>query len=149
MNISQKCQYALRAVFQLAKQGGGEPVSVRTIAKAQAIPVRFLELILRELRQSGYVESRRGVEGGYRLRPDPNVLTVGEVIRLIDGPLDPVRCLGAKGIKECPLLGKCAFMGLWDRARNALAGVYDTTTFQQLLEEEEAHQRIQAMDFCI
>lgn len=149
MNISQKCQYALRALFELAKRQGEGPVSVKTIAKNQAIPVRFLELILRELRQGGLVESRRGVEGGYLLVPRPANLTVGEIIRMVDGPLDPVKCLGAGGTEECPLLGKCAFLGLWDRARQALAEVYDSTNFEGLLEEERRIAGSTSLDYCI
>ncbi len=149
MNITQKCQYALRAILELSKKRGRGPLSVREIAEAQAIPSRFLELILRELRQGGYVESRRGVEGGYLLEADPEGLTVGEIIRLIDGSFDPVKCLGSRGAEDCPLQGRCAFLNLWERARQALEDVYDTTTFAQLIREEEERNKTRAVDFCI
>ena len=94
MNISQKCQYALRAVFELARRYGEGPTSIREIARIQAIPPKFLELILTELRKGGFVESRRGVHGGYSLPASPRMVSAGEIIRFIDGPISPVRCIG-------------------------------------------------------
>ncbi len=81
MHISQKCQYTLRALFELAKHYGGEPVSAAEIAEAQAIPPRFLELILQSLKNSREVDSRRGNYGGYVLAVSPETITVGDVIR--------------------------------------------------------------------
>ncbi len=147
MNVSQKCQYALRGLFELARRGGARPVPVSEIAEAQAIPQRFLELILGELRHAGYVTSRRGAGGGYLLAAAPAELPVGEIIRFIEGPLAPVRCLAGKADSDCPLHGKCAFMGLWARAADAVAGVYDSTTLQDLLDEQQAP--LQALNYCI
>ncbi len=138
MSVSQKCQYALRAVLELAKHRGTEPLSVGKIAEAQAIPARFLELILGQLRGGGFVESRRGVQGGYFLAVSAEALSVGEIIEFIDGPVGPVRCLVAGKGSDCPLYGNCAFMGMWRRARDATAEVYDETTFQDLIDAQEA-----------
>ena len=138
MNLSQKCQYALRAVYELAKRHGAGPTSIREIAEIQAIPSRFLELILGQLKQSGYVESRRGVDGGYLLTVSPAELCVGDIIRFVDGPLDPVKCIAGGRATDCPLLGNCAFTELWERAKQAVANVYDNTTFSDLIEEEQA-----------
>jgi len=147
MNLSQKCQYALRALFQLAKQHGQGPVRVGDIAAAQAIPPRFLELILGELKHAGYVESRRGVQGGYMLAVAPIVLSVGEVIRFVDGPLAPVKCLAAPGSGECPLEGHCAFIALWEKAMAAVTEVYDSTTLADLVDEERSVRRV--LNYCI
>jgi len=144
MQASQKCQYALRAVYELAKRHGEGPATAPDIARAQAIPPKFLELILQELRQAGLVESRRGPQGGYLLAGDPRALTVSRVIRLVEGPLAPVSCLVADehgpseaGAPEpCPLYGRCAFLAMWERARSAVAGVLDATTFHDLIEAE-------------
>ncbi|NIA16270.1 MAG: Rrf2 family transcriptional regulator [Nitrospiraceae bacterium] len=149
MNLSQKCQYALRAVFELGKHRGEGPVAASEIAATQAIPVRFLELILRELRQAGYVASRRGVDGGYLATVDPEELTVGEIIRFIDGTLDPVKCLGTNGAETCPLHGACAFMSLWQQAREAVSEVYDNTTFADLIVREQASSELYVLDYNI
>ena len=135
-SVTQKAQYALRALFELAlRQPQGKPVAVSEIAAAQDIPPRFLHLILADLKQAGYVAARRGAEGGYVLSRAPKSVTVGEIIRLIDGSPDPVECLAADSRKKCGLRGRCAFIGLWERARDALNGVYETTTLQTLVDE--------------
>ena len=149
MTISQKCQYGLRAIFHLAKQQGEGPITAAEIAEAQAIPARFLEQILGQLRQGGFVESRRGVQGGYLLAIAPAALSVGEIIRFIDGPLLPVRCVGGDKTIDCPLRGDCAFMGLWSRARDAVAKVYDETTFEDLINEERAATEKYVASYCI
>jgi Rrf2 family protein len=137
MKVSQKCQYGLRAVYELAKRYGNGPVAVADVAKVQAIPPRFLELILRQLRQGGIVESRRGPQGGYTLAVRPDQLTIGRVIRFFDGPLAPVSCVAEEPSTECPLHGRCAFLPMWERAREAVSAVFDTTTFQGLVESEK------------
>jgi Rrf2 family cysteine metabolism transcriptional repressor len=135
MSISPKCQYALRSVFELAKHHGKGPLKIADIARAQAIPTRFLEVILSQLKQAGFVESRRGSAGGYVLARPPAVLTVGEIIGFIEGPLSPVLCVAGSTGDQCPLHGDCAFLPMWERAREALSEVYDSTTFEDLVEE--------------
>jgi Rrf2 family protein len=149
MSVSQKCQYALRALFELAKRQGQGPISVAQLAAAQAIPPRFLELIVQQLRQAGYVESRRGIQGGYQLAVSPERLTVADIIRLIDGGLAPVSCAIDQNTSECSLLGHCAFLGLWRRAGEALRQVYETTTLQNLIDEERQTLANQTPDYSI
>ncbi len=137
MNLSQKCQYAVRAVYELAKrQGSGEPSPTSQIARSQAIPARFLEAILSQLRQGGFVESRRGVQGGYVLTTPAGTLRVGDVIRYIDGPFHPVSCMSDGAAPHCRLQGTCVFIGLWHKARVAVDEAY-STTFEQLLQQEQ------------
>jgi Rrf2 family protein len=149
MAISQKCQYGLRAVFELARRHGSGPIRIGEIAEAQAIPPRFLELILGELKQSGFVQSRRGVRGGYFLAVAPNEITVGQVIRFIEGPIAPIACLADTRKPDCPLHGRCAFMAMWERARDAVEKVYDNTTLQDLIDEERAALQQQKPSYSI
>lgn len=151
MTISQKCQYAVRSILELAKRRGRGPVAISEIAAKQAIPPRFLEIILNEMKQGGFVESRRGVQGGYMLVGDPRNLTVGQVIRFVDGPFDPVKCGGDDmgGEPGCPLKQKCALVGLWARAKQAVESVYDATTFRDLVDEETALESAGTIDFSI
>src|SRR6476660_6570844 len=86
MNISVKGEYALQAIFDLATQRPGEPVRIADIARRQSITQKFLELILAGLKQGGFVESRRGAEGGYLLVRSADAITVGEVLRFVEGP---------------------------------------------------------------
>ena len=137
MPISQKCQYGLRALFELAKRYGRGPVKVAEIAEAQAIPPRFLEVILGQLKQGKFVASRRGAAGGYELIRPPEDLTVGEIIRYVEGPMGPVGCVAHADREHCPLYGDCDFLPIWERAHQAVAAVYDATSFGDLVEEEK------------
>jgi Rrf2 family protein len=137
MLLTQKCLYAVRAIFEIAVRFPRGPVKIAEIARTQAIPQRFLEAILTQLKQAGFVESRRGKQGGYLLARPPASVTVGDIIRAIEGDIGPVECLAANGDKpQCALYGQCAFGELWQRARSAMSKVYDGTTFQDLIERE-------------
>jgi Rrf2 family protein len=150
MIVSQKSLYALRAIFELAKQQGNGPIKIADIAKAQAIPPRFLEVILNQLKQGGFVESRRGNEGGYMLGQDPANLTVGDIIVFIQGPIGPIECLTDRRKEEmCPLHGDCVFKPMWEEVREAIAKVYDKTTFASLVEQEKMNMQSFAPTYCI
>jgi Rrf2 family protein len=136
MQVSQKCQYTLRALFELAKRQGTEPITAAEIAEAQAIPARFLELILQDLRTEGMVESRRGNQGGYVLAGSPEAITVGDIIRAVDGSLAPVKCVVGRSDEHCRLRNRCVFMGVWRKAQQAMEAVYDKTTLQDLIDDE-------------
>ena len=148
ISISQKCQYALRAVFELGKRQHEGPTKIGDIAAVQAIPPRFLELILAELKQAGIVESRRGPQGGYILAVPPSELTANRVISLVDGPIQPVKCVAVGGA-DCPLRGKCSFEQMWKNAGEAIAEVFDSTTFQDLIDREPAALAEQSASYCI
>jgi Rrf2 family transcriptional regulator, cysteine metabolism repressor len=135
MQISSKCYYALRALFELASQyRHSRPVKVFEIAASQRIPRRFLEVILSELRQGGFVESRRGAEGGYILARSPETISVGEVVRFVDGDIAPVSCVSTRaGEAACELNFQCPFYDFWLRAVKAVGAVYDGTSLADIL----------------
>jgi Rrf2 family transcriptional regulator, cysteine metabolism repressor len=125
MNISVKGEYALQAIFDLAAQKPGAPTKIADIAKRQRIPQKFLELILAGLKQAGFVESRRGAEGGYLLARPPDAITVGEVLRYVEGR--PHSRPAARKTVEHP------FSDLWNRVDQAVSGVVDHTTFADVV----------------
>jgi len=139
MDVSQKCQYALRALFELAKIDNGALTTASWIARKQDIPERFLGLIMNELAHGGFIQSRRGVKGGFTLARTPDQITVGSVVRFIDGPIGPVSCVRELRA-DCALAGDCAFIDFWRRVRDAVSSVYDQTTLQDLV-AEETHSR--------
>ncbi len=149
IEISQKCQYALRAVFDLAKWREEGPRKISEIAKAQAIPPRFLENILNELKRHGIVDSRRGKTGGYVLTADPNELSVGEVMELIQGPIAVVECDGGTPKQKCPFEQDCVFWPMWRKAQDALRNVYYGTTFSDMVLEETKRQKKDALMYTI
>ena len=132
MNISVKAEYALLAVFDLARQRPGEAIKIADVARRQEIPQKFLELILAGLKQGGFVESRRGAEGGYLLARPAEAITVGEVLRYIDG--DKARKKPVRGRAVTP------FTGLWDRVDGALSAVVDHTSFGELARSWDERQ---------
>ncbi|MFH1066741.1 MAG: Rrf2 family transcriptional regulator [bacterium] len=136
MLLSQKCQYGLRAVFELAKRFDQGLVKIADLAKAQAIPPRFLEAILNQLKQGGFIESQRGKHGGYYLARSPHTLTVGMIIRFIQGPIGPVECMADEPRFQCSLRGSCVFRPVWEKVRDAMSAIYDSVTFQSLVDQE-------------
>jgi len=131
VKLSQKTYYALRAVLELAKRPAQEPISIATIAGNQQIPPQFLQVIMRELRQGGFVTSRRGKDGGYLLAARPSQVAVGAVVRFLEGDFTPVDGAEDPGALDFP-----AFNQLWQDARTALDGVFDSTSFADLVERE-------------
>ena len=125
MNISVKGEYALQAIFDLASQPAGEPVRIADIARRQKIPQKFLELILAGLKQAGFVESRRGAEGGYLLARPAESLTVGEVLRSVEGP--------QQGQSRPRRKAETPFTDMWRQVDCAVSEVIDKTTFADLL----------------
>jgi Rrf2 family cysteine metabolism transcriptional repressor len=140
--------------LELAKRHSTGVVTASNIAEVQRIPVRFLENILAQLRQAGIVESVRGKEGGYRLSHHPGELSVGEVIRLVQGPLATVDCYAGAGAdgaagRECSLREGCVLLPVWKRAQDAMMAVYDETTFEHLVEQERAARGCEVLDYAI
>jgi Rrf2 family protein len=139
MLITQKKkQYAIRAIFELAKHMGKGPRKISDIARAQEIPVRFLEVILSQLKGSGFVESKRGFCGGYTLVRPPNEITVGDVLRFMSGQDETVGGLTDKSKDSFSLNVDVTFSSMMNRAREAVFDVYDQTTIQNLLDNEKS-----------
>lgn len=145
MLITQRHKYALRAIFELGKHYHKEgQIKLAQIAKNQAIPLRFLEVIMAELKPSGLVASKRGYYGGYTLLRHPRDITVGDIFRFLDDSQSQDRCNACDAREQCPLHGDCAFMPMWDKVQNAIYSVYDQTTILDLLKNEAGLQTITA-----
>jgi Rrf2 family protein len=138
MLVNQKNQYALRAIYELAKQKEKGPVKVKNISEIQAIPLRFLEVILGRLKKNGLVKSKRGYTGGYTLIKNPKQITVGDVFRYMDESIHPVECVTiAVNDSTCPLRGQCSFFPMWEKVHDAIYDVFDQTTIQDLIDSDD------------
>ncbi|MBL0713297.1 MAG: Rrf2 family transcriptional regulator [Desulfosarcina sp.] len=137
MLITQKHKYALRAIFELAKRLHDGPTKLSVIAEVQAIPLRFLEVIMAQIKRSGLIASKRGYHGGYSLLKPPQQITVGDIFRFLDARGRHDRCDACIAKEGCPLYDNCAFMPMWDRVCKAVYDVYDQTTIQDLLNNEK------------
>jgi Rrf2 family protein len=137
MLVTQKKQYALRAVYELARHGQEGPLKTAQIAEAQAIPVRFLEIIMNHLGRAGLVSSKRGFNGGYALNRSPAEITVTDIFRALEGDEEPAACVSCLSQCNCPFYGECAFIPLWTEVQTAIDTIYTRTTIQMLLDQAQ------------
>lgn len=133
MRVTAKAEYAVRAVIELAA-GGGAPVKRDTVVAAQAIPPKFLESILAELRHAGLVESQRGSEGGYWLSRDPGEITVADVMRAVEGPLASVRSSRPETLEYEGLAEPLQYV--WVALRTSIRSVLGRVTIADLIAGE-------------
>lgn len=139
--LSKKGKYALRALYHLTRAQGRGPVLIATLSQEEAIPHKFLELILLHLRNNGIVESKKGRNGGYSLAKDPSKITIASVIRVIDGPLAPLPCASETAYRkcdECTDEGMCETRIVMRRVRDAMADILDKTTLADVCAEVDA-----------
>lgn len=132
MKITYRGDYALKAVLDLALHHGKELVTIHGMAKRIDAPVKFLEQVLLELKKGGFVESRRGKVGGFLLSRPPDKITVGEVIRFVDGPTEPIACV-RKNYSACRDIYKCVFKKIWQDVSCAISNIIDNVTFEDLV----------------
>ena len=149
MRISRKCQYALRAVFELALRDTGQPVKISEIAGAQNIPTRFLEVILNQLRHAGFVESRRGNEGGYMLARPAWEITVGQIIQYAQGSISLSADNTGRLDKSQYFYGDYAFKELWQKLSREIYQICDNTTIAELVESETARKAATVPNYAI
>lgn len=138
MKLSKKGEYALRSLINLgiAAEVGRKLVQVSELADSEQLPVKFLEQIMQALKDAGLVESVRGKFGGYRLAKPSRKITIGQVVRLIDGPLAPIGCVSQTAYEKCtcPDETHCGLRMLMLDVRNAIAGILDRYTLADVVE---------------
>jgi Rrf2 family protein len=142
--LSRKARYALRALYALAAGDRSGPVLIADLAEQERIPRKFLEAILLELRNAGILHSKKGKGGGYALAKAPEQITLGQIIRIIDGPLAPVPCVSERGYvrcEECADEATCATRIVMKQVRDAITGILDQTTLAQAMEQTARARR--------
>ncbi len=149
MILSAKCQYALRAVYEIARSSGGGVLTIEDIAAAQHIPRRYLEGILNQLRKGQLLEAQRGRCGGYRLARRLKEIRVGDIVRLIDGPIRAVPCVGGKRTSNCPMQENCVFLPTWKKLQEAIDSTLDSTNYHDLIEMEKEAKAERCLNYAI
>jgi len=138
MKLSKRGEYALRSMINLgiAAKVGRSLVRVTELAKAEDLPVKFLEQVMQQLREAGFVKSVRGKHGGYRLAKPASAVHIGEIVRLIDGPLAPIGCVSQTAYEpcNCPDEAHCGLRMLMLDVRNAIAAILDRYTLADVVE---------------
>lgn len=133
MQLSMRTDYALRALFTLVDHFGGQPIPINELARRNDIPKRFLEHIMLDLKERGWVDSVAGKRGGYRLKKNPERITMGEVVRHFDGYLAPIACVSVSDYKRCSQEPVCRFRRVLLQARNMVADLMDHSTLADVM----------------
>lgn len=147
MKLSKRGEYGLRAMIDLAalthgNQGDSSIVQIKEIAERQKIPAKFLEQILLTLKNAGLLHSKMGVGGGYYLARSPSEISLGQIVRILDGPLAPIRCVSQMAYEPCgcPDEETCGLRLTMLEVRNAIANLLDHTTLADVLARVEKAQ---------
>ncbi len=138
--ISKKTKYALKALLYLAREYDRGPILISDLAREERIPKKFLELILLTLKNSGILQSKKGKGGGYYLGKHPSVITMGSVIRILEGPLAPVPCVSESAYakcEECVDEQNCGIRLVMKDVRDAMARILDGATLAEVMERVE------------
>lgn len=133
MKVSSKGEYALRALIFLGNHQG-KVSGIKEISDKTQVSIQYLEQLLLQLKKLGYVTSKRGVKGGYMLQREPEEISLGEVIRDLEGPLSPMGCASITKYEPCSLEAGCQLKPLWSLVRDTVAFVLERTTLADLVQ---------------
>ena len=138
MKISTKGDYATRALQDLAIRYEEGHIPIEAIAERQALPARYLEQLLLTLKRAGFLASKRGVNGGYYLAKPPREITLGQILRAVDGPIVPIFCVAESPREHCSQESFCALRDVWAEVRDAVSAIVEHTTLQDICEQIQA-----------
>ena len=139
MKLTTKGRYGLRAVIDLARYAKNEPVSLSDVAERQGISISYLEQLMAKLKRAGIVQSTRGAQGGYSLAKHPEEISVGEILRALEGSLSPVDCsaVDGEGETECSASNFCVTKYVWKRISDSINDTVNNIFLSELLLESE------------
>ena len=140
MKITTKGRYGLRALIDLAKYSEIEPVSINSIATRQGISERYLEQLMTLLKRAGLIKSIRGAGGGYVLAKAMEEISVGDILRALEGSLEPVECSGFNEEDSCEAAGGCVTKYVWQRINESINRTVNEISLRQLVEESKSVQ---------
>jgi Rrf2 family protein len=141
MRLTYKGDYALKAILDLALHYDTNTlVTIHDLATRADIPIKFLEQVLLDLKRGGFVESRRGKVGGYHLAKPPSQIKLGQIIRFIDGPIEPIACV-EKDYAGCGDLYNCVFRQIWQDVNSVTSNIIDNITFEDLANKIKSREK--------
>ncbi len=135
MKLSTRGRYGLKAMFQLALHYGEGPISLKNVASEQNISENYLEQLVAKLRKEELLESVRGAQGGYMLAKAPDEITVGDVLRVLEGDMAPADCILDSELHKCSREEECVTKSVWLKIRDSIDEVIDTITLKDMIEE--------------
>ena len=140
MKVSTKSRYGVAAMVDIAQQFGKGPVALRSVAQRQQVSEHYLEQLMSHLRNAGFVRSVRGAQGGYVLAKDPTTITVGDIVRAMEGPIAPVDCLLAEKGRDNPYCDKtnaCIRRNIWLKMGESITEALDSISLASLCAEAQ------------
>jgi len=140
MKVSTKSRYGVAAMVDIAQQFGKGPVALRSVAQRQQVSEHYLEQLMSPLRNAGFVRSVRGAQGGYVLAKDPTTITVGDIVRAMEGPIAPVDCLLAEKGRDNPYCDKtnaCIRRNIWLKMGESITEALDSISLASLCAEAQ------------
>lgn len=137
MKISTKGHYGVQAMFDLAQRNGEGPISLKSIAERQNLSEHYLEQLFATLRKAGLVKSVRGAQGGYTLAKEPEEIKVGDIIRVLEGPIAPVECVNLEDPEQCMKSESCVTRSVWAKVRDSIEDVLDSITLADMCKDAE------------
>jgi Rrf2 family protein len=143
MKLSTKGRYGLRAMIDLALNAKDSQISIKSISERQNISENYLEQIIAVLKKNGFVNSSRGAQGGYSLNKSPKEISVGDILRALEGDLNPVDCITVNEDIQCSESELCVTKFVWKKISDSINDVVDNITLEDLVQEQE---RIDALN---
>lgn len=144
MKLSTRSRYGTRILLELSRRGGDKPVQVGEISRKQGIPVKYLEQLIRVLKQAGLVTSVRGPKGGHVMAKPPSEITLGQLVRLFEGQTELVVCISEP--EKCTMSDDCRVRLAWMKATEALYKILDATTIEDVMQTNPAEAALQGLE---
>lgn len=145
MKVSTRGEYGVRAMVALARNHGEGPMSITAVARESSVPYAYLEQLIVPLRRAGLVQSKRGAQGGYTLTREPADILVGEVYRVMEGPVAPMDCVSeVVDDQTCPLIDGCETRPIWLKVRDSIVDAIDSMTLADLVNPNKSAQAAKA-----
>jgi Rrf2 family protein len=135
MKLSTKGQYGVKAMYDLALHYGEDPIPLKKIAERQGISEYYLEQLIGILRREGFVKSMRGSQGGYILADDPSNIMVGDILNILEGPIEISDCIDDREVNECSKVNYCATRLIWVKIKNAIDDVVNSISLQDMVND--------------
>lgn len=150
MKVSTRGEYGVRAMVSLARYYGSGPVTLAAVARDSSVPPAYLEQLIAPLRNAGLVTSKRGAQGGYLLSREPSAIRVGDVYRVMEGPVAPMDCVSEDlADQTCPLIIGCETRPVWLKVRDSIIDALDSTTLADLVRPGTAKAAGQPVEMSI
>ncbi|MGE4537002.1 MAG: Rrf2 family transcriptional regulator [Desulfovibrio sp.] len=138
MKLTTRSRYGTRMILDMALNAADGPVRIKDVAARQGVSVKYLEKLVRELKEAGFVRSRRGPRGGHELAKPLSEITVGAIVRALEGDISLVECQGEGGGQACPRLADCLTREVWAEAARAMHERLDAITLADLVAKADA-----------